>query len=101
MARYRIGDKFLSEEEYNEEIDFKWQFFLFIGGAFFGGVLANELLEMIESPKIIRFLCSIVSGFFVGYVLAKFVKIIQAIFYISCFMAIVGVLLSLIWSLMS
>ena len=42
MARYRIGDRYLSESEYNQEQDGNWIFGLFLVGAILAGL---ELLS--------------------------------------------------------
>lgn len=41
MARYRIGDRYLSESEYNQEQDGNWIFGLFLVGAI-RGLKANR-----------------------------------------------------------
>ena len=42
MARYRIGDRYLSESEYNQEQDGSWIFGLFLVGAIVVGLLVNR-----------------------------------------------------------
>ena len=63
MARYRIGDRYLSESEYNQEQDGNWIFGLFLVGAILVGLLVNRYVVDPEWHTAIRFLVTVVPAF--------------------------------------
>ncbi|WP_434529566.1 hypothetical protein [Vibrio sp. K4] len=97
MARYRVGDKFLSESEYEEESLASWAGGLFLIGCILTGIISNQILLEIDLPKWLRFsivvFCSILSG----GLLAAFAKWIRDIIFICLFCGIVFVIGRLIW----
>ena len=66
MARYRIGDRYLSESEYNQEQDGSWIFGLFLVGAIVVGLLVNRYVVNPEWHTAIRFLVTVVPAVIAG-----------------------------------
>lgn len=87
MARYRVGNKYLSQEEYNEEQDSKLKFWLFLIGAAVSGFLIHKYVVNLEWHNFIRFLVTIAPSVTVGYLLARFRQ-----FVIMTIGAVVGLL---------
>lgn len=78
MAQYKVGERILSQEEYNEDKIQKWGLFLFIIGAVLCGVAVHASIPA-DWSKIIKFALIIVSGMAGGSVLAYFAKQIEAL----------------------
>ena len=70
MARYRIGDRYLSESEYNQEQDGSWIFGLFLVGAIVVGLLVNRYVVNPEWHTAIRFLVTVMPAVIAGGLLA-------------------------------
>lgn len=78
MAQYKVGERILSQEEYNEDKIQKWGLSLFIIGAVLCGVAVHASIPA-DWSKIIKFALIIVSGMAGGSVLAYFAKQIEAL----------------------
>lgn len=97
MARYRVGDSYLSEEEYDEYCSRDWRYKVFFVAALVAGITCYFLTSNMDWPKYIRFSAIIISAFSVGYLLAKFSEIIRFIFYIGIVGFIIFFVGGLIW----
>ena len=98
MARYRVGDKYLSEEEYQDDIDSKFVFLLFIVGCLVTGFLVNRGLVNPEWHTAIRFIVTVVPALFVGGLLAFFHRLVAKIILTLIIILILIVVVALIAS---
>ncbi|ELI6424719.1 hypothetical protein RRM51_004195 [Aeromonas veronii] len=96
MARYRIGDRYLSESEYNEEQDGNWIFGLFIVGAIAVGILINRYVVDPDWHTAIRFLVTVVPAVLAGGVLAAIHRWIRLLLGIVVGLLVLGVVISVI-----
>lgn len=96
MARYRIGDRYLSESEYNEEQDGNWIFGLFIVGAIAVGILINRYVVDPDWHTAIRFLVTVVPAVLAGVVLAAIHRWIRLLLGIVVGLLVLGVVISVI-----
>lgn len=78
--RYRVGNRFLSEEEYQQEVASQWAGFLFLGGCIAMGMLLHNAMPD-SWPKFIRFMVIIIGGGAAGFVLAHFARYIRELFF--------------------
>ena len=97
MARYRVGNKFLSESEYREETLGVWAFFLFVIGCVLAGIISNQLMLEVDLPKWARFSIVIFCSLLFGYLLAKFAELIRNMFYICLFGGVLFFIGTLVW----
>ncbi|WP_405470251.1 hypothetical protein ACGTI2_05185 [Morganella morganii] len=98
MARYRIGNRFLSQSEYDSEMGFKWGCILFVAGAIFTGMLIHFYLIDPEWHKAIRFFIITVPSILVGTVFVLLRNIIAMIFGVCILLALVAVVIKIILS---
>ena len=96
MARYRIGDRYLSESEYNEEQDGNWIFGLFMVGAIAVGILINRYVVEPDWHTAIRFLVTVVPAVLAGGVLAAIHRWIRLLLGIVVGLLVLGVVISVI-----
>lgn len=96
MARYRIGDRYLSESEYNEEQDGNWIFGLFIVGAIAAGILINRYVVDPDWHTAIRFLVTVVPAVLAGGALAAIHRWIRLLLGIVVGLLVLGVVISVI-----
>lgn len=99
MAYYKVGDRILSSEEWDDEVFFKWQIALFIIGAVVVGWGITSTVPD-EWPKYIRFPLAVVSALLGGYSLTKFAKQIAELIAWLILIAIVGGIGLVIWNVM-
>lgn len=78
MAYYKVGDRLLSQEEYDEDSLHKWALGLFIGGALLTGAAVLSWLP-VEWPKYVRFPIVVLTGGIAGGVGAYFTHLIRDI----------------------
>lgn len=99
MARYRVGNKYLSEKEYAEEADSNWSIGLFLFGFIFitVGWLMYWLLYAGDLPKAFKFIITAVSAIAGGSILVYFRNLIQAVLgFVAVTLILVGIG-SVIW----
>jgi len=99
MARYRVGDRYLSEAEHNEESDGNWILGLFLVGAILTGLLVNRSLVNPEWHTAFRFLVTVVPAVVVGAVLAALHLWIRRLLFIGFGLLVLGVVISVIVSM--
>lgn len=97
MARYRVGNSYLSEEEYEDHLSQEWKQKIFWVSALIVGFVCYFLTSNMEWPKYIRFGLIIISAFGSGYLLAKFSEIVRVVIFISIVGFIVLFIGGLIW----
>lgn len=98
MAHYKVGDRILSQEEYEEDGVHKWALALFIIGALLAGAAVNSFLPD-DWSKYIRFPAIILAGGFAGAVVAYFAHSIRNLATWVIFLVILGGIGYGIWTL--
>lgn len=99
MARYRVGNKYLSQEEFDEEQDWKWGFGLFIFGAFLTGFLFHTFVVNPVWHDIIRFIVTVAPSIAVGCLLVRFRKLIRMIIGLIIILIVIAVVISILMSM--
>ncbi len=100
MARYRVGNKYLSEQEYEDHIDGNWGFWLFIIGLICGFSLAHNVISYFEINYLEKWqqfsiiTCTSIAG---GYLFSKLQKIIQNLLFYALVCLILAAVCSFIW----
>lgn len=97
MAYYKRGNAYLDEDESVGYSASLWGFWLFILGAYFAGNYVHGILPE-DWPKELRFASVVLSGGFVGSILAYFSVHIQVITYMVLTYSAVAGLLYLVWT---
>jgi len=108
MAIYKVGDRYLSEEEYAAEVDANWSIVLFILGFFLGCAIVAMTLFLLyfsgvqiqDWQKWIRFSLVIVAvaiGIIVGIILVRLRSFIRKWLPIVIILTILGLLGTAIW----
>ena len=98
MARYRIGNRYLSQDEYDAEMDWKWVCGLFLAGAVLTGWLVHIHLVSPDWPKAIRFIVTTVPALAAGVLLVKLRHYIQVLIGIAALLLVAGVVIQVIAS---
>ncbi|EJM96373.1 hypothetical protein [Herbaspirillum sp. YR522] len=62
MARHRIGNSYLSDDELEDHNFGQWALWVFIIGAIFGGATVHSFLKPLGLPKWLVFMSVILSG---------------------------------------
>lgn len=99
MARHRVGDSYLSEEEYAEHKSENWEVGLFFLVGIFVGLMVYGLTITIEI-KLLRFALVICSGVFFGYLAARFSEVIRMILGVIAAVGFLYFIGTLIWNAM-
>lgn len=97
MARYRIGKKYLSQEEYNEVTDGYWALGLFFVGAILTGWLVHSHLVSPDWHKAIRFLFTTVPAIAIGLILVKLRAYIRRILFVAMMIIIIYVVINVVF----
>lgn len=98
MARYRIGNRYLSQSEYDSEMGLKWGCILFIAGAIFTGMLIHFYLIDPEWHKAIRFFVIVIPSVLVGTIFVLLRNIIAMIFGACMLLALAAIVIKIILS---
>jgi len=99
MARYRVGNRFLSQEEFDAENDWKWVCGLFLVGAVVTGILVNHLLVDPAWHQAIRFCITTIPAVIVGVILVKLRVYIQILISLAILLAAVAFIIAIVASL--
>lgn len=91
---YKVDNRLLNEEEYNEHCIGLWAVCLFIGGAIFCGYYLHGMMPA-DWAKEWRFVVLVFPCIFVGGVLAKFANLIRNLFF--CGLALLAVYAVGVW----
>ena len=100
MARYRKGNRFLSEEEYRKEVNDYWVVGLFLIGAIISGYFVNKGLADFDIPKWLKFTVVILISLIGGGILGKLYKQIQLLIAVLVMGGILLAVGSLIWRIL-
>lgn len=99
MARYRVGDKFLSQEEYDKDMDFKWACGLFLIGSILTGCLVHNYLVSPSWHQAIRFIVTAVPAFAVGIAFVKLRHFIMMLLGLAVIIGIAALVISILLSI--
>ena len=98
MALYKVGDRILSQEEYEDDKIQKWGLVLFVMGAVFGGIAAHASIPA-DWAKAVKFALIIASGIASGAVLAYFAKQVETLFWWTVLLGFLFVIGYVVWKL--
>lgn len=99
MARYRIGNRFLSQEEYDAEMDWRWVCGLFLIGAIGTGTLVHSYFVNPEWHKLIRFLVTVIPAIAIGVLLVRLRYFIMVLVGLLILLFVVALIVSIISSM--
>ncbi|WP_186391880.1 MULTISPECIES: hypothetical protein [unclassified Pannonibacter] len=99
MARYRVGNRYLSEAEYQKEQDEGRASTIFLIGAALTGIIVNMYAVNPEWHTSIRFLATVSPAIIAGWILSKFRMWVSLILRITFSILFLGVIISLIAAL--
>ena len=95
MAQYyKVDNRLLNEEEYNEHCIGLWAVCLFIGGAIFCGYHLHGIIPA-DWEKGVRFVALILPCVVVGGILARFANVVRNLCF--CGIALVAVYATVAW----
>jgi hypothetical protein len=97
MARHKVGNSFLSDDELETHKSENWKFWLFLIVGLFAGFITFALTKTIEI-KFIRFSLVIASGITFGFLAAKFSEAIRWCFAVAAVLGFLYFIGSLIWN---
>ncbi|GLT14326.1 hypothetical protein [Vibrio algivorus] len=100
MARYRVGDKYLSESEYEEHVSGNWKFGLFLVGAVVVGYFVNSWLSGFELSKSVRVALVMIAAIPSGYLATKLSNVARIAFGLAILGLVGWVVLSIIWNVL-
>lgn len=93
MARYRVGNRFLSQEEYDSEFDWKLMVGLFLVGSIGTGFLLHQYVVNPHWHDSIRFIVTVLPSIAVGCILALLRTLILMLFIAIIAITIVAVII--------
>jgi hypothetical protein len=99
MARHRVGDRYLSQEEYDAENDWKWGLLLFAIGAIIAGMKVHGWIAPLGWPKWALFTAVTAGGITFGSVLAYLRNIIGMGIFLIIAITVIYYIGVFIWSL--
>lgn len=99
MARYRIGNRFLSQEEYDSEMDWRWVCGLFLIGAIGTGMLVHAYVVSPEWHKVIRFLVTVIPSIAIGVLLVRLRRFIMVLVGLLAILFVISLVVSVISSM--
>ncbi|MCS2164035.1 hypothetical protein [Scandinavium manionii] len=96
MARYRVGNRYLSQEEFDAEQDWKWMVGLFLVGAVITGYLIHLYVVNPAWHDAIRFIVTVTPSIAAGYLLARFRAFIIALLGLAVALLVISVVISIL-----
>lgn len=99
MARYRIGNRYLSQVEYDTEMEWKWMCGFFLVGAVITGWLVHTYLVNPHWHQAIRFFVTTVPAVFAGWLLVKIRYYIMMLMALAVALFVVALVIGIIVSL--
>jgi len=97
MARHRVGNSYLSDQEYAINQSENWKIGLFLIVGIIAGLIVYNLTKTIEI-KALRFSLVISSGILFGYLAARFREIIRTALSIFIMLGVLYGIGLLIWN---
>ena len=94
---YKVDNRLLNEEEYNEHCIGIWAVCLFFAVAFFCGVQLHEIIPQ-DWAKEVRFAALLIPSILAGIIVAMFAKFIRGIFFIGVVLFIMVAVGMWIWN---
>jgi len=82
MAYYKVGDSYLSEEEYQSHCMNNWILGLFLTGAILAALYTNSFMPE-EWPKYLRFVAVTASALVGGVFLGLFAEFIRKVWFFA------------------
>lgn len=98
MARHRVGDTYLSDEEFEKHQDGNWAFALFFVGFFLACTISYALSMDLMWSKEVRFSAVMVSGIITGSALSYFRQIIRIAIYYAVIAGVIAGIGAIIWT---
>lgn len=98
MAQHKVGNKILSDEEFEVHAYEIWGFWLFVIGAIVTGMAVLEYMPE-DWSKNVRYTALIASCGTVGFILAKLAPFIRQMFYVGIALGILAFILDWAWKL--
>ncbi|NUU68868.1 hypothetical protein HQN64_22605 [Enterobacteriaceae bacterium BIT-l23] len=96
MARYRVGNRFLSQEEYDAEQDGKWMPGLFLVGALGSGFLLHTYVVNPAWHAAICFIVTVFPAVVIGCLLARFRRIIIMLIDLGIALLVIAVVIGIL-----
>ncbi|EGQ9275332.1 MULTISPECIES: hypothetical protein [Vibrio] len=100
MARYKVGDKYLSEDEYEQHVSGNWKLGLFLIGAIVTGYFVNVWLSGFELAKGVRFTLVLIAAIPSGYLASKLSNFARVAFGLAILGIVGWLVLSVIWNML-
>ncbi|MDO9419273.1 MAG: hypothetical protein Q7T66_01290 [Herminiimonas sp.] len=100
MARHRVGNTYLSDDEKSEHDDTMWAGKVFIVGALIGGCVVHELIKPLAFAKWGIFISVIVGALVLGSIFSTFRNAIAFCLRSLLYVAVIGLLGFLIWKIL-
>lgn len=94
---YKVDNRLLNEEEYNEHCIGIWAVCLFFAVAVFCGVQLHEIIPQ-DWAKGVRFAALLIPSILAGIIVAMFAKFIRGIFFIGVVLFIMVAVGMWIWN---
>lgn len=97
MAQYyKVDNRLLNEEEYNEHCVGLWAVCLFFATAIYCGCQLHSVIPH-EWTKEVRFVALVIPSVIVGGIAARFAEFIRGMFFVSIALGFIGSLLWFVW----
>ena len=97
MAHYKVGKRYLDDEEYDAHVIEIWGVSLFLIGAFVTGCMMNDIVPE-AWDKILRFAAVVTPAVAVGGILGFLAPYIRTAFYAGIFYAVLAGVIYWVWS---
>ena len=94
---YKVDNRLLNEEEYNEHCIGLWAVCLFIGGALFCGYHLHGMIPA-DWEKGWRFVALIAPSVIAGGIAARFAGFIRGVFFVGAALSIIYVGVAWVWT---
>ena len=98
MAQYKVGNKYLNDDEFEAHSLEIWGFWLFVISALITGMFVKQHIPD-DWSKELRYGVLIISCGLAGYIMARLAPYIRTAFFIGIFLAMVGGALYWAWTI--
>jgi hypothetical protein len=97
MAQYKVGNKYLNEDEYEMHAFGVWSFWLFVCGAFIVGFIIQHYVPD-DWSKILRYAVVIGTGILAGIALSTLALYVRLLFFMGIFASAVSGIFYWVWT---